>query len=435
MIKNPGRKAAAVDMRRLAECVDAFSLSSNVSCKAIDSNGKVLYDKQAGVLSCGFCRSVRAFMGKPCIKCCLNDPKLIREAERFGGRYIFNCESGFVHFASPFAISEDRRGALIGGPLLLADKSDYITYDLFSGTDADPALVGAVEQKFADIQVSTPEQVNQYSYLLFMVSGFLSGFEYHDLIDRQQLLTIQSVSPEPGQSPDAAQPPPYPLAKENELMEAITTGDRSNATRLLNEILGFVFFMTGSDMAVIRVRVVELVSLISRAAIHGGADAEQILDLNCRYLGEIDRFSNLEELSFYLTKIINQFTSIVFKMPNVKHVDVINKAINFIDKNYMKKITLREVAGTVFLSESYFSRIFKEEVSKNFNTYLNGVRIEKSKALLLSGNMDIVDICSAVGFEDQSYFCKVFKGTTGMTPGKFRESRGNTLLRTDLERR
>jgi two-component system response regulator YesN len=63
----------------------------------------------------------------------------------------------------------------------------------------------------------------------------------------------------------------------------------------------------------------------------------------------------------------------------------------------------------VYLSPAYFSKIFKEEVKTNFNNYLNLVRIEMSKKLLLDDSMSLVDISSYVGYEDQSYFSKVFK--------------------------
>jgi len=91
----------------------------------------------------------------------------------------------------------------------------------------------------------------------------------------------------------------------------------------------------------------------------------------------------------------------------------------------MKKITLEDVAAYVYLSPSYFSKIFKEEMDVNFNAYLNYVRIEMSKKLLLDPSISMVEVSNLVGFEDQSYFSKVFKKMTGISPKKYRENRGN----------
>jgi two-component system, response regulator YesN len=59
-----------------------------------------------------------------------------------------------------------------------------------------------------------------------------------------------------------------------------------------------------------------------------------------------------------------------------------------------------------------------------FTAYLNQVRIGKSKLLLKGSALPIVDIAGLVGYEDQSYFTKVFKRVTGVSPGRYRESGG-----------
>ena len=76
----------------------------------------------------------------------------------------------------------------------------------------------------------------------------------------------------------------------------------------------------------------------------------------------------------------------------------------------------------VYLSPAYFSRIFKKETGATFNSFLNEVRIEKSKALLRNNDLKMVDIALMVGFESQSYFTKVFKKITGISPLQYRYS-------------
>ena len=78
----------------------------------------------------------------------------------------------------------------------------------------------------------------------------------------------------------------------------------------------------------------------------------------------------------------------------------------------------------MFTGPSYFSKVFKEEMKENFNSYLNRVRIEMSKKLLSDDTMALIDVSNSVGYEDQSYFSKVFKKLVGVSPGKYRESRG-----------
>ena len=67
----------------------------------------------------------------------------------------------------------------------------------------------------------------------------------------------------------------------------------------------------------------------------------------------------------------------------------------------------------VYLSPAYLSRIFKQETGVTFNEYLNRVRVNKAKELLRRRELRMTDISLAVGYEDQSYFTKVFKRVAG----------------------
>ena len=82
------------------------------------------------------------------------------------------------------------------------------------------------------------------------------------------------------------------------------------------------------------------------------------------------------------------------------------------------------MARRVYLSPAYFSRVFKEETGEAFTAYLNRVRIDRSKELLRHKSIRLTDIALLVGFEDQSYYSKLFKKLEGISPLRFRESKG-----------
>jgi YesN/AraC family two-component response regulator len=174
-------------------------------------------------------------------------------------------------------------------------------------------------------------------------------------------------------------------------------------------------------------KVKELVVLLSRAAIEGGADANQIFMLNDEYTNNLERFRTLEDLSVWLNDLIHKFVHYIFDFKDVKHFDALHKVVGYINENYAKKLTLDEIAGRVYLSKSYLSKIFKEEMRCSLTNYINKIRIEKSKALLLDDSVSLADVTQLVGFDDQSYFTKVFKRIVGVSPGKYRETRGKGL--------
>jgi len=410
----------------IKKSVKSFVAATNVACIVIDANGEMLYDAKSEKNACAFCHKIQEMTNIPitCEKAHLYGSI---QAERFGGQYIYFCPSGMVHISSPIIIGGIMKAALIGGPILGIDKEEYIAHDLMIKNNIGNEHLEEFEKYFENIAVVQPENVNHLSYLLFMISSHISDVGHAYLKDNQENQKqqndineyIQSVKNKAGEDL-----PNYPMDKEKELLSVIAQGDKSTSQRLLNEILGHIFFSSGGKFDLIKARVLELVVLLSRAAMDGGADTTQILGLNYGYFNEVDNFRTIEELSYWLSKIISRFTDFVFNFNDVKHIDVIYKAIDFINNNYMKKISLEQVASHVFLSPSYFSKVFKDEMKCNFSVYLNKIRIEKSKKFLLSDNVNLVDISDMVGFEDQSYFSKVFKRITGVTPGKYRESRG-----------
>lgn len=98
------------------------------------------------------------------------------------------------------------------------------------------------------------------------------------------------------------------------------------------------------------------------------------------------------------------------------------RAIDFIEKNYSKEITIDSICTEFKINKSYFCSLFKSETGQTFINFLNNYRIEKSKELLKNLDLSLLDIAHKVGFSNQSYYCTVFKKFTSLTPLKYRES-------------
>lgn len=98
----------------------------------------------------------------------------------------------------------------------------------------------------------------------------------------------------------------------------------------------------------------------------------------------------------------------------------IRRAVDYIDSRYMDNISLEGLADYLGINKTYLSSLFRKETGETFSQYLNKIRIEKSKALLLDGNQSVLDIALAVGFTNQNYYNIMFKRITGLTPLEFR---------------
>ena len=101
-------------------------------------------------------------------------------------------------------------------------------------------------------------------------------------------------------------------------------------------------------------------------------------------------------------------------------VSQIRPAINYVDANYDKAMTLAEIAHASHLSASRLAHLFKEQMGITIIDYVTSVRIERAKGLLLATDQSCTEICFEVGYNNQSYFTRTFKALVGMTPRQFR---------------
>ena len=410
------------DYDRAKHDAEVYSRSTGIECIVIDDTGNTVIEACGG-RTCSFCSSVRQ-KGQGCLNAHLYGSY---QAERFGGKYIFFCHMGLVHWVSPITNDGIMKGAMLGGPVMMMEPDEFLLDDLLAGNHLDEATIQALKQHIQEVPIVSPERVSDLSELLYIVASHVSGetgavYQNDRDYQEQQSEISEYIHYIKTMGGDEAEN--YPVEKERELLSLISLGDKAGSQKVLNEILGHIFFSTGGNFEVIKARVLELVVLLSRAALEGGADVEQIFGLNYKYLSQIHDFKSVDELSSWLSSIMARFTDCVFNLTNVKHIDVIYKAVDHIKRNYMKKITLDEVASNVHLSTTYFSAVFKEEMNCSFNSYVNRIRIEMSKKLLADNTISLVDVANLVGYEDQSYFTKVFRSQTGISPGKFRERRG-----------
>ncbi|MBI9092432.1 MAG: helix-turn-helix domain-containing protein [Desulfobacterium sp.] len=100
----------------------------------------------------------------------------------------------------------------------------------------------------------------------------------------------------------------------------------------------------------------------------------------------------------------------------------LQRSLEYIETQYMGTITLDAVAAINGLSRYHYSRIFKHTVGCSFKEYLNRTRIKAAKRMMDNPDMNVSQICYAVGFNDVSYFARVFKKMEGTSPSVYRKA-------------
>lgn len=102
----------------------------------------------------------------------------------------------------------------------------------------------------------------------------------------------------------------------------------------------------------------------------------------------------------------------------------VDRAIAYMNSHLQEKITLENLASQVNISQGQFSRVFKEVTKQSPIEFLNGMRLERAKGLLLSGGKTMSEIADACGFSTSAYFSSSFQKQYGVSPSEYVKTLG-----------
>lgn len=123
----------------------------------------------------------------------------------------------------------------------------------------------------------------------------------------------------------------------------------------------------------------------------------------------------LEEYENTVIKIMNSFKA------NDNEADIILRIKKIVEREYMRDISLDYIAEQVHLAPAYVSYIFKQETGQSLIKYITDIKMAKARKFLEDKDMKIIQIGRACGYENQSYFNRLFKNYHGVTPKQYRE--------------
>ncbi|MFS0752605.1 response regulator [Oceanobacillus sp. 1P07AA] len=145
--------------------------------------------------------------------------------------------------------------------------------------------------------------------------------------------------------------------------------------------------------------------------------------LDCHFFKELDlilfnSYSSLQHL-------FEQDVELIMKKLAYHKVEkadwLISQAEGYIKEYFRTTIKVQEVADVVNVSSNYFSTLFKQKTGENFNEYVNKLRVDEAKSLLINTPFKVSEISKQVGFQEYKYFVSVFKKFSGLTPTNYRK--------------
>jgi AraC-like DNA-binding protein/ligand-binding sensor protein len=346
----------------------------------------------------------------------------ISESRRMGSSYIYLCKMGFTFWASPLYSGGRYIGSVISGYILGIKRGE--AEKKFCSLCRTEKEAEEILCFLNETPEKNPDEVKALAQMLLVCAGVISGRESPP---------ANTAAEHTGDSENRARKiqeplkPESSLEKERTLLAALRHGDAATGRKILDELI-HIFRAAGNDnFEFVQFRAIELVTFLSRTAAFNACEDSAVLEDNNRHLKRLQDSRTIEELTENLHKIMENMASQVFFFKGIRHASALRRAERYIWENYTRKISLKEIAGASGLSAPYFSSVFKEEMGENLSTHLNRLRVEKASVMLSETELSLNEIAGACGFEDQSWFSKIFKIYTGLSPGKYRELGGNIL--------
>lgn len=215
----------------------------------------------------------------------------------------------------------------------------------------------------------------------------------------------------------------YNIALEEQFFSAITEG---NKEKLIKYAYSFPQEDAGISSQTNQLRNqknngIIAITLATRYAIKGNLPSEVAFSLSDLYIQKIEQLDNIYAVNRLIEEALCTFADSVKEYNEKQYSKKINMCLDYIARNIYNDITVNTLVNYLQINSSYLSDIFKKEVGITLKQYIQRERIEEAKRILTLTQYPVSTICHMLNFHDQSYFIKVFKKFTSMTPKHYRE--------------
>lgn len=186
-----------------------------------------------------------------------------------------------------------------------------------------------------------------------------------------------------------------------------------------NAVVEQILDHTSDSVEAAKALVIELLLHIDRETARNMAPGQELPYSMQSLFTTLDSITTRAGLTEWICAVIDDAWKSIRKQ-NENLSPVINRVLQYIQKNYRQPLSIKSLSGTLGINSSYLGYLFKQETGEYFSNYLNRVRIQASEELILNTDMNVQEIALKAGYSDVSYFNLVFRKVHGMSPNKYR---------------
>lgn len=391
----------------------AFTDQYPLSLETCDLNGHRIRSLCSSDCRPEFCK--RICQSKIGAKRCRQDRlRSLHISTQTGQPYITVCHAGIVFGCVPVMESGLPLGGIFFGQCL---------WEPF-----EPNLEAEVQRRLHGLHIYNYEIAKTLMALPVISAGHLHQaaeflyvlvYQYADL-DPQVLPSPKNRPPQASQ--DSAMNPKQPSSRrlERQLIVAIKTGNRTGVRQTRNALLEKTLSPAADNINLFKARLAERLSALSRAAAMSDLEVNGLLRKNIEYTHQLLNLQTREDIDLWMGRTLDDFIQYVHRSQDFKKISPLKPAIEYMQYNYCESLTLADIAGIANLSVSRTAHLFRQQMGITIVDYLTDLRISHAKRILLKTEKSCTHIAYDVGYNNPSYFTRVFKQITGLTPRQFR---------------
>lgn len=214
---------------------------------------------------------------------------------------------------------------------------------------------------------------------------------------------------------------------EKNLVMAVCMGDWDRTVRAFLSLWS-EYISEDPQIVRVRMKIAEICNVVVRSAVESSIAFETLEESSNALEQQLAKETDTEVMKEKVLNWLNDLVTKIRTSREFRNVNLIDKAVRFMEENFQKEIGLDDVAKQVYLSTCYFSRLFKQVKGWSFTEYLTHVRMEEARKLLTTTSYSVAEIAMRVGFRDARYFSQVFKKHAGKTPGSYRRDEASRIL-------
>jgi len=407
---------AGIDEGKLRRLGTEFRAATGLPVAFTDRDGR----ETGTVGTCGLCARM-ARSRKREEACREHRRTAVAEAYRWGEPFISLCPFGLVTFAVPLSRNRELSGGLVSGFCIFPQMEADIRDEVVQRARRLGISFSATRLRFRQL---TSETLRQNARLLFDLAAS-HGMNDPESIAESRARSIQQFTI--GNYLDEARGSAEGLvtslvSMQNDIIDKVIVGDIAGSREIINRFLGVIFLESGMNFDMLKVRLLELIVIISRAAMEKGISAEGLLGPRYSYLTDINAAAGFDDLFWRVTKALENFTRAISEERGRTARAHVTRMKEFLARRFATKVSAGETAAVAGLSVSRALHLFRRETGMSLSTYITRLRVDYACYLLKNTTRSMADIASECGFFDQSHFTKTFKAEEGIPPLRYRKA-------------